>query len=61
MWFSDKDATVKAECTPDGYKLYDYVDLAIMAEVQLCSLAQISLLSRLMLLCSALLNFLNGF
>ncbi|CAH3196247.1 unnamed protein product [Porites evermanni] len=24
MWFSDKDATVKAECTPDGYKLYDY-------------------------------------
>ena len=22
-WFSDKDAAVKAECTPDGYKLYD--------------------------------------
>ena len=22
-WFSDKDAAVKAESTPDGYKLYD--------------------------------------
>ena len=22
-WFSDKDAAVKAECTPDGYKLYE--------------------------------------
>lgn len=21
-WFTDKDAAVKAECTPDGYKLY---------------------------------------